>query len=90
MRNVGKFYGNFKYCTVIWYIFESFGKFFGRFVYFPRFGMFFIKKSGIPGTNGSGHSILCGEGPILQNLEESGVNVIMEEKNWRKHSLFLF
>jgi hypothetical protein len=48
MENIGIFHGHLEYFTVIWYTLLPFGKFSGRLVYFPRFGLFNREKSGNP------------------------------------------
>jgi hypothetical protein len=46
MEDVGIFYGDLVYFTVIWYI--SFGICYGNLVYFSPFGKLYLEKSGIP------------------------------------------
>jgi hypothetical protein len=49
MENISIFYVNLEFYAVIWYILWPFGKCCGHLVYFSRFGMFYLQKSGNPG-----------------------------------------
>jgi hypothetical protein len=54
MEDDGIFYGQLIYFMVIWYILWPFGIFCVNLVYFFRFGMLYLEKSGINALNNNG------------------------------------